>query len=366
MAGQVVRCEGREPFLRQDQPPTRHVASSPHLVAHPEGGLPCDPEALCGKSPLSPSAPPRVMDIALGWCNGKCTRSLSRRIRAYQIGDPRKRVVPQRSLADRAVPSDAEVSLRTHRAGEPWKVTLTTHIRIVLTVLSDRYCLRFFKEERWRNIDVDHRIPCDPLGPIPLLHLPISKPLHISGRPVFSHSPDPNELWPMLIEKAYAKLHGCYQALMKGLIDARKGPGYSQSSCWIPGSIAYALRDLSGGGVSEMDLRSKEWEGEVVTDRLWTKLLEWAGGPRYVSISGVCSASCTQPFVYRPAADQPPDYLLGCVWTLPSDQSSGGTLDGVMFNALHTVTRAVSYKQLKLLQVPPPHTTPTLVPYMCV
>ncbi len=48
---------------------------------------------------------------------------------------------------------------------------------------------------------VDDLMPCDALG-----------------SPLFARSKDPNELWPGLIEKAYAKLHGCYEALIGGLL----------------------------------------------------------------------------------------------------------------------------------------------------
>merc|ERR1712098_835234 len=52
------------------------------------------------------------------------------------------------------------------------------------------------------------------------------------GAPIFSRSRDENEWWPALMEKAFAKLHGSYEALDVG-------------------SLSDALVDLTGG-VSEL------------------------------------------------------------------------------------------------------------------
>lgn len=46
---------------------------------------------------------------------------------------------------------------------------------------------------QWRYVHIDDRIPCDR-----------------KGRPIYAHGKDVNETWVMLLEKAYAKLHGCY------------------------------------------------------------------------------------------------------------------------------------------------------------
>lgn len=65
------------------------------------------------------------------------------------------------------------------------------------------YVLRFFKDSCWRYVLIDDRLPC------------------YSGNKslVFGKCSSPDELWVPLIEKAYAKIHGCYQTLISGFID---------------------------------------------------------------------------------------------------------------------------------------------------
>jgi Calpain family cysteine protease len=48
---------------------------------------------------------------------------------------------------------------------------------------------------------IDDRLPCQ------------------NSKPVFGTCKNENETWVPLIEKAYAKLHTCYEALISGFID---------------------------------------------------------------------------------------------------------------------------------------------------
>ena len=64
------------------------------------------------------------------------------------------------------------------------------------------YTLKFCKAGKWRYVHIDDRIACRP-----------------SGRVNYCRNEDVDEVWAMLMEKAYAKLHGCYEALVFGLIE---------------------------------------------------------------------------------------------------------------------------------------------------
>lgn len=65
------------------------------------------------------------------------------------------------------------------------------------------FVIRIFKNFKWIYVIIDERIPIDIR----------------SRKPVFGACADPHEMWVALIEKAYAKLHGCYGNLISGYID---------------------------------------------------------------------------------------------------------------------------------------------------
>ncbi|KAJ8611383.1 hypothetical protein CTAYLR_006499 [Chrysophaeum taylorii] len=86
-------------------------------------------------------------------------------------------------------------------------VSRREHLRAQLVVSSacagrGLYTVKFYKCGKWRYVHVDDRIPCTR-----------------SGTPHYGRSVDPDEVWVMVVEKAYAKLHGCYEAIAVGTLE---------------------------------------------------------------------------------------------------------------------------------------------------
>ena len=70
------------------------------------------------------------------------------------------------------------------------------------------FVFRFYKNFKWLYVIIDDRIPTI-----------IDSDNADKRKPAFGHCKEKNEIWVPLIEKAYAKLHGCYEALVSGYID---------------------------------------------------------------------------------------------------------------------------------------------------
>ena len=105
------------------------------------------------------------------------------------------------------------------------------------------YVLKFYKwvEEDERSdifVVIDDRIPCNQLG-----------------KPLYARSASEDEMWVMLLEKAYAKLHRNYENLKTGFVD-------------------YALRDLTGGNTQQHKWVRPETAPELQkeADELWSRL----------------------------------------------------------------------------------------------
>ncbi|KAJ7980590.1 calpain-type cysteine protease DEK1 [Quillaja saponaria] len=125
------------------------------------------------------------------------------------------------------------------------------------------YTVCFCVQGDWVPVVVDDWIPCES-----------------PGKPAFATSKKGNELWVSILEKAYAKLHGSYEALEGGLVQD-------------------ALVDLTGGAGEEIDMRSAEAQIDLASGRLWSQLLRFkqegfllgAGSPSgsdvHISTSGI-------------------------------------------------------------------------------
>ena len=66
-----------------------------------------------------------------------------------------------------------------------------------------RCTLVFHHDGAWRPVTIDDRLPCD-----------------ADGQLLYARSATPHEMWVPLVEKAFAKLHGGYEALVSGFADA--------------------------------------------------------------------------------------------------------------------------------------------------
>ena len=97
-----------------------------------------------------------------------------------------------------------------------------------------RYCVRFWKDGDWKRVVVDDLVPCDSFGDT-----------------LYAKGEDRSQVWPYLIEKAYAKLHGNYETLKQDSVD-------------------YALTDLTGGRVARVPLKS-QYEG-IEKHELWDQM----------------------------------------------------------------------------------------------
>ncbi|KXZ50588.1 hypothetical protein GPECTOR_16g763 [Gonium pectorale] len=128
------------------------------------------------------------------------------------------------------------------------------------------YTFQLFKHGCWQAVVVDNYLPC----------------LAGQERLAFACSAVVGELWPSLLEKAYAKVHGSYYALAGG-------------------SVTEALVDLTGG----VGWKVKH-EGDAERDALWANLQGWLSSKSIVA----CVAKRKAPARYRfrpDAVDPDPD-----------------------------------------------------------
>ncbi|MCO5606609.1 hypothetical protein L7F22_060797 [Adiantum nelumboides] len=159
------------------------------------------------------------------------------------------------------------------RLGDCWFLSalavLTEASRIAEVIITPNYndegiyTVRFCIQGEWVPVVVDDWIPCE-----------------AKGKPAFATSRTCNELWVSILEKAYAKVHGSYEALEGGFVHD-------------------ALVDLTGGAGEEIDMSSAQARIGLASGRLWSQLLSFkqqgfllgagspAGSDAHVSSSGI-------------------------------------------------------------------------------
>ncbi|XP_073531404.1 calpain-10 isoform X4 [Phyllobates terribilis] len=107
-----------------------------------------------------------------------------------------------------------------------------------------RFTCQFWRFGLWVQVTIDDRLPC------------------LGRKLCFSHCQDEEAFWLPLLEKAYAKLHGCYEAL------------------WA-GQVVDALVDLTGGLV-------ERWSFEVADESFREEMLS-----RMLELKERCAMSCS-------------------------------------------------------------------------
>ncbi|KAG6959546.1 hypothetical protein JG687_00008740 [Phytophthora cactorum] len=113
------------------------------------------------------------------------------------------------------------------------------------------FTCRFFKDDNWMPVTTDTRIPYSmELQPEDKVSRGIAT--FSPGSALYGSSVDRNEVFVLLLEKAYAKLHGSYQVL-----DEKYGGGIGGSAGTSSGRILEAFLDCTGGSAHRVDLQQE-------------------------------------------------------------------------------------------------------------
>lgn len=146
------------------------------------------------------------------------------------------------------------------------------------------YQLRLCVRGEWTVITLDDYFPCYP-----------------GGGPMFSRNNGP-ELWVLLLEKAYAKIHGNYALLRSG-----------QPKC--------GMQDLTGCPVEHFNMDDDAIKAEIKSGEWWKKLLAWGKADLIMAAGTSGEDHCTQHGV---DPKDGPGLVSGHAYTIIDVKEAGG------------------------------------------
>lgn len=137
------------------------------------------------------------------------------------------------------------------------------------------FSCRFFKDDNWVTVTTDTRLPCS--AALGVDGGDGAASTNASGGVLYGSSLDKNELFIPLLEKAYAKQHGSYEALDAG----SDGGGSSTSS-----RVLEAFLDFTGGSAHRVNLQHDKFKTNPDVDdaasatnaaalQLWRQVLRY-------------------------------------------------------------------------------------------
>ena len=176
------------------------------------------------------------------------------------------------------------------------------------------YQVRLCRDGEWQTVLVDDCLPCVPCGKM--------RGIGKMGVPAFAYAAR-RQLWVSLVEKAYAKLYGCYEALEGGTTDEALATltGYPCERL----DLRHARRARDGGARGEEPDASSS-TGEVLdVELLWAKLLsfEAAGFLMSASVGGGSKAAADAADAMELLTDHAYSLLRVVGLTVPTGPAAG-------------------------------------------